>query len=84
MRLDLSDSSLEKDDHFPVKLSKSGPDKSKRTLGGAGGARAGDVGQGLEQSEEAAKLAQMLGQLQPFTAVFSQEGMGQLAYFGPT
>jgi serine/threonine protein kinase len=31
-----------------------------------------------------AKLAQKLGRLQPFTAVFAQEGMGQLAPFGPT
>jgi hypothetical protein len=29
-------------------------------------------------------LAQKLGQLQPFIAVFLQECMGQLAYFGPT
>jgi hypothetical protein len=36
------------------------------------------------QSEEYAKLAQKLGQLQPFTAVFPQECMGQLASFGPT
>ena len=35
-------------------------------------------------SEKAAKLAQNLGQLQPFIAVFPQECMGQLAYFGPT
>ena len=31
-----------------------------------------------------AKLAQKLGQLQPFTAVFPQECMGQPASFGPT
>ena len=30
------------------------------------------------------KLAQKLGQLQPFSAVFPQECMGQLASFGPT
>jgi hypothetical protein len=35
-------------------------------------------------SEKDAKLAQRLGQLQPFMAVFPQECMGQLAYFGPT
>ena len=35
-------------------------------------------------SEKDAKLAQKLGQLQPLTAVFPQEGMGQLAPFGPT
>ena len=35
-------------------------------------------------SEKDAKLAQKLGQLQPFLAVFPQESMGQLAYFGPT
>jgi hypothetical protein len=34
--------------------------------------------------EKDAKLAQKLDQLQPFTAVFPQECMGQLAYFGPT
>jgi hypothetical protein len=33
---------------------------------------------------EVSKLAQKLGQLQPFTAVFPQECVGQLAYFGPT
>jgi hypothetical protein len=36
------------------------------------------------QSENDAKLAQKLGQLQPFTAVFPPECMGQFAYFGPT
>jgi hypothetical protein len=35
-------------------------------------------------SEKDAKLAQKLGQLQPFLAVFPQECMGQLASFGPT
>jgi hypothetical protein len=30
------------------------------------------------------RLAQELGQLQPFIAVFPQECLGQLAYFGPT
>jgi hypothetical protein len=30
------------------------------------------------------ELAQKLGQLQPLTAVFPQECMGQLASFGPT
>jgi hypothetical protein len=35
-------------------------------------------------SEKDAKLTQKLGQLQPFVAVFPQECMGQLAYFGPT
>jgi hypothetical protein len=30
------------------------------------------------------KLAQLLGQLQLFTAVFPQECAGQLASFGPT
>ena len=37
-----------------------------------------------ESSEKATKLAQKLGQLQPFIAVFRQECMGQLASFGPT
>jgi hypothetical protein len=36
------------------------------------------------KSEKDAKLAQKLGQLQPFTAVFPQDCMGQLAPFGPT
>ena len=36
------------------------------------------------QSENDAKLAQELGQLQPFIAVFLLESMGQLASFGPT
>ena len=35
-------------------------------------------------SEEHAKLAQKLGQLQPFIAVLPQECMGQLASFRPT
>jgi hypothetical protein len=35
-------------------------------------------------SEKDAKLAQKLGQLQPFIAVFPHECMGQLASFGPT
>jgi hypothetical protein len=34
--------------------------------------------------EKDAKLAQKLGQLHPFIAVFPQECMGKLAYFGPT
>jgi hypothetical protein len=35
-------------------------------------------------SEKDAQLAQKLGQRQPFTAVFPQECIGQLAPFGPT
>jgi hypothetical protein len=35
-------------------------------------------------SEKGARLARKLGQLQPFIAVFPQECIGQLAYFGPT
>jgi hypothetical protein len=35
-------------------------------------------------SEKDAKLAQKLGQLQPFLAVLPPECMGQLASFGPT
>ena len=35
-------------------------------------------------SETNAKLAQELGQLQPFLSVFPQECMGQHASFGPT
>ena len=34
-------------------------------------------------SQEAAKLAQKLGQLQSFVDVFPQECMGRLASFGP-
>ena len=48
---------------------------------------AGEGAQGephVEQSEKDAKLAQKLGQLQPFVAVFPPECMGQLASFGPT
>ena len=37
-----------------------------------------------DQSEKDAKLAQKLGQLQPFIAMFPRECMGQLASFGPT
>jgi hypothetical protein len=36
------------------------------------------------RSERDANLAQKLGQLQPLTAVFPRECMGQLASFGPT
>jgi hypothetical protein len=39
---------------------------------------------GSAADEKAAKLAQKLGQLQPFVAVSLQECMGQLASFGPT
>ena len=35
-------------------------------------------------SEKDTKLAQKLGQLQPFVPVFPQECMGQLVYAGPT
>jgi hypothetical protein len=35
-------------------------------------------------SEKDARLAQKLGQLQPFLAVLPQECIGQLAYFGST
>jgi hypothetical protein len=35
------------------------------------------------ESEKDAKLAQRLGQLQPFIAILPQECMGQLASFGP-
>jgi hypothetical protein len=38
----------------------------------------------LSTSEKDAKLAQKLGQLQPFIAVFSQECTSQLAASGPT
>jgi hypothetical protein len=41
-------------------------------------------GPGQDPSEKDAKLAQNLGQLQPFLAVFSPECMGQLASSGPT
>jgi hypothetical protein len=60
---------------------------------GRGGARgpAGARGRGLggralargAASEKDAKLAQKLGQLQPFTALFPRECMGQLASSGP-
>ena len=38
----------------------------------------------VRQSEKGAKLAQNLGQLQPFIVVFPQEYMGQLASVGST
>ena len=38
----------------------------------------------LQVSEKDTELAQELGRLQPFIAVFPQECMGQLASFGPT
>ena len=37
-----------------------------------------------QESENDAKLAQELGQLLFFVAVFLQEYMGQLVFFGPT
>ena len=57
--------------------------------GRAAGLRAGGLRQAFDDgagaaSESDAKLAQKLGQLQPFLAVFPQECMGQLASFGPT
>jgi hypothetical protein len=39
---------------------------------------------GAGAGEKDTRLAQKLGQLQPFIAVFPQECMGQLASFGPT
>ena len=45
---------------------------------------AGAVGAPHHASEKVVKLVQKLGQLQPLIAVFPQECMGQLAYFGPT
>jgi hypothetical protein len=39
---------------------------------------------GFDRCEKDAKLAQKLGKLQPFVAVFPQACMGQLASFGPT
>jgi hypothetical protein len=38
----------------------------------------------LLSEKDANKLAQKLAQLQPFIAVFPQECMDQLAFFGPT
>jgi hypothetical protein len=60
------------------------------THGYAGGKLDGDISghTAREQldckGEKDAKLAQKLGQLQPFIAVFSRENMCQLASFGPT
>ena len=60
---------------YPVKTDDAGA--------GASGARSPMEGDGAA-SEKDTELAQMLGQLQPFVAVFPQECMGQLASFGPT
>ena len=49
-----------------------------------GGCAPGRRGGAVQQGEEDAKLAQKLGQLQPFLAVFQLECVGQLASFGPT
>jgi hypothetical protein len=38
----------------------------------------------ISRGEKDAKLAQKLGQLQPFIVVFPKDCMGQLAFFGPT
>ena len=43
-----------------------------------------EPGAAFAPSEKDAKLAQKLGQLQPFIAAFPQECMGQLASFVPT
>ena len=48
------------------------------------GATARRQAQAAAKSEKDAKLAQKLGQLQPFIAVFLQECTGYLAYFGST
>ena len=69
--------------------------KGLPVLQGCGGARAGAVAEVAARlgaaepqgargaSEKDAKLAQNLGQLQPFTAVFPHECTGQRASFGP-
>jgi hypothetical protein len=54
------------------------PRPGARRWRGGRGAGGGATG------EKDAKLAQKLGQLQPFAAVFPQECTGQLASFGPT
>ena len=50
----------------------------------AGGSQAGPRAGQQRSGEKDAELAQKLGQLQHFIAVFPQECMGQLAYFGVT
>ena len=64
------------------------------TMGWRGGVRGGNINSYFPPGtkniidppagEKEAKLAQKLGQLQPFIAVFPHECMGQLASFGPT
>ena len=49
---------------------------------GSDGRGAAAVG-GVDAGENDAKLAQKLGQLQLFIAVFPRERMGQLPSFGP-
>ena len=54
-----------------------------RAAGGLGGMREGTLSP-ARCSEKDAKLAQKLGQLSSFMAVFPQKCMGQLVSFGPT
>ena len=58
--------------------------RGRKTEARVPGARAGGRHGGGDASKKDAELAQMLGQLQPFIAVFPQECIGQLAAFGPT
>jgi hypothetical protein len=51
---------------------------------GAPPAKGDSPGVQLLDWRSGAKVRQLLGQLQPFMAVFPQECMGQLAFFGPT
>jgi hypothetical protein len=64
-----------------------GRGRGRRDAGGhwrrASGPARGWGRRALGPSEKDAKLAQKLGQLPPFIAVFAQECMGQLASFGP-
>jgi hypothetical protein len=55
------------------------PDPRRAARGGVEAVRPAAEAAG----EEDAVSAQKLAQLQPFTAVFPQECMGQLASFGP-
>jgi hypothetical protein len=72
---------------FPFKTPKNGAKNSERIVGAttAVGNRGLGVGQGSAQrrtSEQDAKLAQKLGQLQPFIAVFPQECWANLQLLG--
>ena len=68
----------------PVHVHERAPAGARQRGAGRDGGLANYDGRPRPRSEKDATLAQKLGQLQPFIAVFPQKCVGQLAYFGPT